>query len=586
MGVIEEQVFSKIYDIVLDIGLTAFQERFKSASDRKKIKNKLEDYLSRKLKENRFCSREEEIDFEGLAEYIRQDLIEDIETRLFGNEEERNYARLQILSKSTAYSQAHTKLAKDRVQRMVTSLMDLLTDFYREKIPKELRMMSGEIVDTLKKDQQEQTEILTKTISAARDTLTKRIQQDNILSTDRNIQLLQDGDYQAVERNVTSAIRAIGAQHPLNQFYQIRFRSVNGRDEAFSCPISTDIPKEYLPRMELKVKATLDGKNISRFDSSNLGYSFRHQIPFEVNVVAARKLLGNIMDPYQHEAEREVGKHYKIYPPKFPAAFSCTLLGDDKPIIEYLLLRTHEILDDGTYIVTNQEQKGAPYKFEFEFNECKKTFHFRINPWNHKNSEHLLIAKIVSVMDHSTIIKLRSLEHATDLISGQMQRNTCKPIFDTFSEDIAFFEKIIDIEKYFGREISLPNSIGQDDLLQIDYISSLIRGEKCEGSWSEFTTDFIVTKKLKESIDAVDQAHEFCFMASGTVSITLSEQSYELPIKRTFPYVAIKNQDHVRKKIQVLDVGDPIKITYIPGKSGNTMWDQLDSQEAANQLPR
>lgn len=148
-------------------------------------------------------------------------------------------------------------------------------------------------------------------------------------------------------------------------------------------------------------------------------------------------------------------------------------------------------------------------------------------------------------------------------------------MFDTISEDIEFFEKIIDIEKYFGQDIRIPNPIRQDELWDVDYLASLIRGERCEGKWSELTAEFTVNQKMKEFADSEEQTHELCFMASGVVPIELWEQLYEIPVKRTFPYITIKNLENVCKKIQVLDLGDPIKISYIPGKSGDIMWDQL-----------
>lgn len=575
VGIIEETIFAKGYDIVLEIGLNTFKEKIKSVNDQRKIREKLESYLSKKLQENWFCTRDEEIDFEGLANYIREDLIDDMKSRLFGEREERNCARLRILDKSVVYAQANTKIAKDRVERMVTSLMTMLKDFYRKKVPQEMLLVSGEIVDNLSQYQEEQTRRIIGTITETTKELSKEMNKGNLLSTDSNIELMRKEKYAEVEQNLTSAIRAIGSQHPLNQYYRIGVRTVDGKDEAFSCPVSKNIPKEYLPKMELGVRATLGGKDISEFNLSNLNYSFRHQIPFVVNVVEAHKLLGNILDPYQHEAEREIGKEYKIYPPQFPAAFPCVLLGDDKPIIEYLLLRTLEILDDETYIVTNQEQKGAPFKIELRLNIHRNIFNFRIESSNNKNSEKLLIAKILKSMTNSRVIKLYSLEHAVDFVSGNMQQNSCESIFDTISEDIEFFEKIIDIEKYFGRDIRIPNPIRQDELWVVDYLASLIRGERCEGKWSELTAEFTVNQKMKEFADSEERTHELCFMSLGVVPIELWEQLYEIPVERTFPYVTIKNLENVCKKIRVLDLGDPIKISYIPGESGDMMWDQL-----------
>ena len=46
-----------------------------------------------------------------------------------------------------------------------------------------------------------------------------------------------------------------------------------------------------------------------------------------------------------------------------------------------------------------------------------------------------------------------------------------------------------------------------------------------------------------------------------------------------------KNKDSINRKLQVLDLGDPIKLSYVPGEPGNVMWDELDSGSTANDTP-
>ena len=94
MGITEENIVPKWWDIVLDMGLKVLEGKIKSVHEQKELQERLEKYLSRKLRENLLSSREEEIDFEGLADYIRSELIVDMQTRLFGSREERNSARV------------------------------------------------------------------------------------------------------------------------------------------------------------------------------------------------------------------------------------------------------------------------------------------------------------------------------------------------------------------------------------------------------------------------------------------------------------------------------------------------------------
>lgn len=147
MGILSELMLPKGFDAVWGLCTDTITSKIKSTAEQQQINEKLEAYLSRKLKENWFCTREEEIDFEGLANYIRGDLLADVEIRLFGEKQERELARKRILEKAAIYASANTTLSRQRAQKMVSDVVEMLNNFWHTKVPKELRMMSGEIVD-------------------------------------------------------------------------------------------------------------------------------------------------------------------------------------------------------------------------------------------------------------------------------------------------------------------------------------------------------------------------------------------------------------------------------------------------------
>ena len=75
----------KISDYIVDIGIEAVKDKIKTAQEESAIRRRLNDFLERQYKYNLSCTLEEEIDFQGIAEYIRGDLLEDVKRRLFGN---------------------------------------------------------------------------------------------------------------------------------------------------------------------------------------------------------------------------------------------------------------------------------------------------------------------------------------------------------------------------------------------------------------------------------------------------------------------------------------------------------------------
>ena len=108
-----------VVDYLSNIGLEVVRDHIKDSAMESAARDRLRSYLTRQHKINEVCTREEEIDFERLANYIQEELIEDVKVRFFGKSEERARARQTILSKATSYAQAKTNLSKKRVQKMV-----------------------------------------------------------------------------------------------------------------------------------------------------------------------------------------------------------------------------------------------------------------------------------------------------------------------------------------------------------------------------------------------------------------------------------------------------------------------------------
>lgn len=66
---------------------------------------------------------EEEIDFEGLSDYIRGNMIEDIKLRCFGNKRERGLARESLVSKARIYASAKTDISTKRSLRFANVVL-------------------------------------------------------------------------------------------------------------------------------------------------------------------------------------------------------------------------------------------------------------------------------------------------------------------------------------------------------------------------------------------------------------------------------------------------------------------------------
>lgn len=193
-------ITEKAIGVIANIGIDVAKEHFKNKRLEAKAKERLSEYLTRQEKYNFDCSLEEEIDFEGLAEYIHNDLIDDVKIRLFGRKQERGIAREAIADKAACYAQAKTKLSKERAKHLAVTAVDILRGFFRSKIDYSTLFAAAEIEDAVIDEMSEQHKKQDHKI----DDLAKSVQDNSLLSIDKNVSLANSGKIDAVEKNVAA----------------------------------------------------------------------------------------------------------------------------------------------------------------------------------------------------------------------------------------------------------------------------------------------------------------------------------------------------------------------------------------------
>lgn len=137
-------------DYVAGLGLDACKDRIKVRIDEIRLKSALIAYIERQRKYNDICTIAEEIDFQGLVEYISSNLIDDTGTRVFDpNIKKRTQARQSVIDKAVAYSKADTEERKKRVGTLVAVCLDIIRDFYKSQFKAKDYLLATEIVDAV-----------------------------------------------------------------------------------------------------------------------------------------------------------------------------------------------------------------------------------------------------------------------------------------------------------------------------------------------------------------------------------------------------------------------------------------------------
>lgn len=232
---------------------------------------------------------------------------------------------------------------------------------------------------------------------------------NSLLSIDKNVSLANAGKLGDVEKNAAAFFAGLGTAHVLTPYYGF---TMDGVSCLKSIPLRPDAVELYPPHFEVTATAfKMGGRLLPNVDASTFTRAYRTQSPIEFDVTTAQKYLGSIPDPVQHEAEKLTGTHMFLKPPTFPPAFPCSVLIDGETVIDYLLLRTKKIEEDGTIIITNEEQKNFNFTVTLTVNTAVTSLNLSVTPSNPSNIESLKYRYFLRRAISAHRIDLKSLEH-------------------------------------------------------------------------------------------------------------------------------------------------------------------------------
>lgn len=207
-------------------------------------------------------------------------------------------------------------------------------------------------------------------------------------------------------------------------------------------------------------------------------------------------------------------------------------------------------------------------KMKYSFNTVEPT-----------NEELLKFLRFLMRASLGETISIKVLSIGEELATGKVGNVEYKSDFDRIESEVDFLEKIVTIEHYYKDIISIPKEITVDDFQTISYLSSLIDGKEVTGSWSKLEFSMTLTEELKQRIAEMDDT-QFALSYVSNITVSFYGKSYELPAIRRFDSVVYQDIEHLKKKAEVLDIGDIIKMVFLPGDGDSGTWrDRINDQE-------
>ena len=553
-----------------NIGLEVVRDRIKDSAMETAARDRLRGYLARQSKINEVCTREEEIDFERLANYIQEELIEDVKVRLFGEPEERARSRDTILSKAISYAQSKTNLSKKRAQKIVEDSIAILQGYYRSKVNRELLFVAAQIEDTVSK----KIDNIEQNLSTKMAQIEEKVGEANLLSLDKNVALVRAGELSQVESNISTVLKTISLEHSLSPDYGF---AMEGQGNLISIPLTEKAIREYPPRFNVTASSVRLGDTvIKKIDDDVFSQSYRHQLPISMDVVTAKKYLGDVLDPSQKEAEKMTGAHLIMTPPSFPTAFPCSISVDDNVYFDYVLLRTKEILDDGTILITNGEQDRCNFDISLSFNPQSKEFLLNVHRKTPTNAELLRYFEFITGTKRGGVLIIKALDQNIVLAKGPLTQTDVPSL----QREIKLLKKIVEIEKYFNVQFEIPDWISIEDYEVIDHLYCLIETGTFSGRWTTMDFTFAVTDQVKERVAELTDDSYMLWYAYNAI-LVLFGHILHMPIRRKLECATVKDLERTKQKAQILETDDALRVKCIPGDGSkeSTYIDSIASED-------
>lgn len=530
---------------LVDIGINSLKEKTSKRIDNARLQSSLKDYLLSQKKIHDLCSIKEEFDFQGLMKYISRELLDDVQSRFFSmDSKERERARNNILNKSLAYANCKTEESKKLVTKMVCTCFDIIRNFFIKGIDEKDYILASDIVDSVNSNVNEKF-----------NELNQKFENSLNFNMDHIFTLAQDNNFEAIELNVNKGIKAASIAHPLFPEYGYSFEKGRLKSKA----LTDSAIMKYPPRMKMKAKLLNDG-----FGKNPMDYAFRHQLGMTFSIDSAIKYLGDEKDPVQCEAESIIGKHVTIFPPEFPSAFACSISVGSKNYYDYVLLRTKEILDDGTYIITNEEQKDYNVHFiiKYKSNDIKVSS-FSTTIKSSSSRENLHYRKFLKALVENANLIIHVLRNHKILFSGTINfsENNNLTLLDY---EIDLFEQICLIENFFEITFDLPLRLEKSEFKKIVYLSKLIRNNNKTMLWKKDIFSLIKNEDTIQNFDFLSSNVKLKIDFYDKIEIFGISLNYHLI--RYYNHAILKDFKRKKNEIYSMKVGATIKLSFIAGK--------------------
>ena len=348
----------------------------------------------------------------------------------------------------------------------------------------------------------------------------------------------------------------------LPQGYQVVVNMKDGKADIHSEPLNEEARERYPQKVKATAKIVIP---VGMSFQEALNRARISQTPINVEMLDMQKMIGDNIDPYQEQFQKEWRESiFKIVPEELPAGMNCVIGIDGIPYRYDTVMRIQPVDPDAGIIKISNEEYSTDFVLALTYHVDTRatdfTYRFCGKSWKS-------IYKFLNFMKEAVPgnrLFVFVTEQKQDLFSVKLDRILFDDEYDNINYNIDIAKRLLMIENQYGIQFPTDQEPSDEDIELIGFLSNSIMNKPSGFTWDNFnaTANFHVIEPDGINSDARLEFKE-------TVSITiLGKKITDLLVSVELESVKIANLDSIKEAVKTHKT-EQIQISLVPGNRGN-----------------
>jgi hypothetical protein len=411
----------------------------------------------------------------------------------------------------------------------------------------------------------------------------KDVTVNQVQALDQLNEFLKNGDTSSAVDLLKSMKDFMDSQHPAAPYYKYDF-GVNEEGQKYISHVPAFPGAEKLAPLKGNMKITVPTK-YQKFKNMReiINYSYGMQEEIEFDLQSLKTWVGDtVIEEFEGNEQRSA--KIKIRPSEFPPPSPMKLyLKDNSWSIDYLMVGVSRI-DNNIITLNNAKQSNSHFLIEIILDLENTRANFNINITEHGLHSVGTILKFKEIIDNSSKknkprLALKLLESDSDFIMGaewQFNDNVTKEQ----RELLEYLKKLYFIEEELNVEFHFPERLVTDwEIYIVDVIYQTLIGKEYETALTEGYHFELSNKHDIQRLIRSHKEHEVFNVGLNFINtepfelfgVKFISKSNNVFLKS----VMIQRFNRLVKKAELLDEGEPLRISLIPVGSDSTFNEKL-----------